>query len=679
MKSVEFAPAGAMRRVMERSVRAPGHRIVSCLLFAMFVFSACSVLFDSGSVQEPQDEVESDSPASLLAVLSNTTFVARPNPAYVGEEVTFWANATSDVADSLTFRILYDAYLEPIPTPNPESGVSVNVTNTPPGIPGRVVQNFTYNSLGNFTIPGEDVTYVVATLLVYETDNPSAYRTKSISVKLKENSAPVFDYDLGDAPVDIDVPLNLSIQVTDPDRDPIEVFWEFGDGTFATNTTNGTYADRYVNQTHVWSPYVEPGTGNFELDFIANVTLVDSFGNNITDSAIITVRVPPNKAPTVPLPSYDANVILGNELLIFANATDPEGDPLTWTFNYSDGTVDVIHTEETAPGVKVWCNVSHLYDEEGSYSITMTVSDAIGDNQVFPHNLSVSFIVIVEINNIPGVGGIVVNPETPEIDGMIGYIEAVLSIKVMDLDGDVVTASWYIADAVDPIVNVSGGGVVFYNFKQYVNLTEPGTYNVTVVVTDGYEGHEKTIFRTFNVTSNNAPPRLRLFNFSYATGEWALPMEEIEFTIVISDAEEDTIEVMLQFGDDSPRLYFNLTEYVGGNVTLIINHTYELPGVYTVTLWFTDNKIGILNHSKEVTNMVTVDEAFVATVAIWDWWDYTALALLFVVPVLIVVRMVVIKRRILNLESEGLTLEEARIKAEQKRMDELLTNEKGDG
>lgn len=649
------------------------NQLAACILFAMLVFGACSIVFGCGEVQESQDKDDPDLPASSLAV--SATFKASPNPAYVGEEVTFWANASSTVVgSSLTFTILFDAYIPPYPTPNLDTAVSVNVT----GNPGNVVQKFTYNSLGNFTIPADGRTYFFAKLYVNDGVTNLSYPMLPVYVNL--NSPPGFIEKLTDKAVMIDVPLNLSVRVADVDTDPIDVLWEFGDGAVATNKTDGTLEDCYANQTHVWSPYVEPGTGGYAILYKLNVTATDSFGNGVTANATITVTVPDNGPPTIALTSSSARIQPGEDLLLWANATDLEGDPLTWTFNYSDGTAEVVYTDWTEPGALVWCNMTHAYGAVGNYTITMYVSDALEGNQVFPHNKSDTVSVTVALNRVPGVtANISVSPESPEINATIGFVDVYLSIQATDSDGDVLTASWYIGDAVDPVVNVSAGGIGVYTFIQVMTITAPGSYSVSVVVTDGYEGHEVTVNRTINATSNNLPPSLLVFDFIYASGEHAVPLEEIEFLIVISDREQDSIEVTLEFGDGSPQQHFDLTDYVDGNVTIVISHVYELPGVYTFTLWFTDNKIGILNHSKVVTYGVTVQEVYVAEVTEWDWWDYSSLSIVFAIPVLIGVRMYVIKRRTLRLEREGLTLEEARIKDEAMLTERLLKGGEGDG
>lgn len=644
------------------------NRLIALAVLTMFLVGACSVAIDWGHVEESPDDGDSGIPAHSLTVTA--TLQRSPgsvsNPAYIGEEVTFWANASSDTgAENLTITIYYDGLN--FMTPNPASAVTVNVT----GNPGAVVQTYTYNSLGNLT---GAYSYFYALLFVYDgVDNESFY----VPVYVTENNPPVFVIEPGNDKTAVGVPLNITIEVYDPDSDPLDVFWEFGDGDTATNATDGTYEDRFVNQTHTWDPYIPPGSGGYSLYYTLNVTVTDPFNNNISASVTITVTVPSNYAPTIAVSASSSKIQPGEELLIWGNATDAEGDPLTWTFNYSDGTpFDVVHTNWSEPGELVWCNMTHVYQAVGNYTITMWVSDAIEGYQVWPHNKSKSVSVTVAVNKKPGVTStITVDPESPEIDAEIGFVDVALEIQVVDRDGDVVTATWYIPGVDDPPVNVSAGGTAVYTFRQMMTLTDAGSYNVSVVVTDGY--YEVLVWRVINATSNNMPPYTVEFTFAYATGDFAVPGEEIEITIVLSDPEQDAIEVILDFGDGSPQHHCNLTDYAAGNVTLIVTHAYDRVGVFELVLWYTDNKIGILNHTKTVTSEVKVQETYVRPPVIWDWWDYTSLSFVFIIPAVIAARMLVIRRKINRLEQEGLTMEEARMKDEAELMKRLLEGGRG--
>ncbi|UCE91586.1 MAG: PKD domain-containing protein [Methanobacteriota archaeon] len=661
-------------RKMVRPAGQSAYRLPAIILAAVLMTVGASASLMFGLVGDHSDNSDEGIPASTQ-VVTFQSFIASPSPAYVGEEVTFWVNASSNTGTSLTFTIFFDMFL-PGYIPNPDSGVSVNVT----GNPGSVVQKFTYNSLGNFTRP-EDPSMTYFIVRVYVNDG-SFNQSQTIGVDVVLNGPPEFISTPQDADVDVDEVLNLTVSVMDPDGDPVDVLWEFGDGATATNTTDGSFEDRYVNQTHVWSPEVEQGTGDYTVEYQLNVTISDVFGNNVTSNATIEVYVPANRAPTILLTASASTIEPGRSVTFYGNATDPEGDPLTWTFNYSDGTEEVVHTDATEPGALAWCNVTHVFEEVGDYTIRMNVSDALGDNQVFPHNKSDTVTVVVAENQVPGVVTTInVEPGSIIINSTIGYLDVRLSISAWEPDGENLTAYWYLDNATEPVVNVSAGGTAWYEFVQVLRVTETRLYNVTVVVTDGREGHETTVSHTLNATSDNMPPNLVAFDFSYESGDKAIPGEEIEFTLVISDRENDVIEAKVDFGDGTAPLHLNLTDYDGRNTTRVFTHSYQYPGSYEIALWFSDNKIGFFQefHTQNVTVRVSVDEAFVEKVVIWDWWDYTSLGTVFAVPLIIVIRMHFLKRRMVRLENEGMTLEEAQMKKDELLLQRLIEGGEGGG
>jgi hypothetical protein len=550
--------------------------------------------------------VESNTPSvrAGAALASIESFAASPNPVYVGGEVTFWANATSSTSSPLTFTIYYD-YLLPGPVVNPESPVSVNHTDSP----GSIVQTYTYDSPGNFTSPSPGLTCYFVHLCVYD---GGSNVSRTLQVMIKENTAPVFVAEPAEQySVVAGEPLEISVRVLDYDSDPIDVFWEFGDGTEATNQTDGTMEDSYANQTHTWSPNIAPGTGDYFAEYQMNVTIVDIWGNSTEANSTILVYVPENVPPAIALSASSTRIQPGESVTFYGNASDPEGEPLTWTFNYSDGTTEVVHTDWTEPDELVWCNVTHVFEEESIYAIAMHVSDALPGSQVFPHNKSVGVYVTVAVNHVPGISSLIsVTPEYPIINSTIGFLDLAFSISANDLDGDVLTASWYIDDSEEPVVNTSAGGTVLYKFIQVFTVTETGSYNVTVVVTDGYESHEVTVSGVVNVTSDNRPPILMGMDFSYPTGQegFALVGDMLDFELTFSDSEQDAMEIAIDFGDGTPEIDAVLTEYVFGNVTYVFSHSYSYADDFVMTINFTDNKVGLLNHEKSFIVEICVIE-----------------------------------------------------------------------
>ena len=110
--------------------------------------------------------------------------------------------------------------------------------------------------------------------------------------------------------------------------------------------------------------------------------------------------------------------------------------------------------------------------------------------------------------------------------------------------------------------------------------------------------------------------------------------------------------------------YYNITAYVGNNATLSVLHMFKEQKKYNMTIVITDNKIGYLNHTVELKQPVVIYIQPAKAVVIWDWWDYTSLGFVLMIPVLIDARMLLISRRRKRLEEQGISLEEAKLRRE---------------
>ena len=576
---------------------------------------------------------------------------------YIDEEVTFEASAHADSGSQLVFTIYYDAVLDLEQTPNPNSPLSVNFT----GNPGEITTTYVYDRLGNLTSFG--VSYYRVKLSVFDgTDTLNVTRT----VYVKENSAPLFELDLEDGYVlDPDEQLNMSIRVLDPDGDSVTVTWDFGDGVIETNDTGPAGTAVLVSQTHAWSPDIGPGMGP-SLYYYLIVTLEDSYANTNSKTTIITITLPYNGLPEVTL-SASVNVIDPEvEMTFYASATDPEGEALTWTFVFNntieDVDVVVSHTGTSAPGETVWNNLTYAFQASGTYKVRLWVSDALIPYQIPPHNVTREVSMTVRGNSPPSLTDVIsMAPEAPSINTAMGYVSVTFTINAWDADGDVVTLEWDMDDGEDPRINTTSGGLVVYDFKQVRTFTETGIFNITVTATDGVEDHITARYRVVTVTSNNLPPSVTSLNFSYESGNFALPNESIQFVMTFSDPEMDTLEVVWDFGDNTSLEYFNITEYVDGTATCIVNHSYSSVGRYNVTIWFTDNQLGLLNHTKLYNAVVSVNVPTVKVVTGWSWWDYTSLALLAMIPVVFVLNALRIRGVRRKVEEKGMTLEEMKL------------------
>lgn len=457
------------------------------------------------------------------------------------------------------------------------------------------------------------------------------------------------------------------IYVADPDGDPLHVVWDWGDGTVSVDDTGPSLPYVMLMQSHAWSPDV-PGVGvggdyGVYIPFTLNISLNDGNGNEVWDLTSILIIMPENGYPSLNITIPYARVDPTDVVTIVANASDPEGEALTWTFTFNNGTedyhVEVYHTPPTAPNQVVWNNITHVFGAVGRYKVTLNVSDAPVPYQVYPHNLSKEATIDVVVNLAPQVLAVInANPHEPIITSEKGFVLVNYSVEAADPDGDILTVTWDFGDGTPPVVNRSAGGTGKYVFVQVRNYTNGGVFNITVHVTDGRAGHDVLLYRTMWVNSTNKPPSIVLFDFRLSGGNYARPNETINFTLVIMDPESDPIEVFIDWGDGTPLEHLVLSEFVNRNATVLLQHSYAAVGNYTINITYTDNKVGLFKHNKSIESSIWVYVPPPVVIERWSWWDYTSLGLFCMIPVLIAARAIQVARRRKRLEEEGMTLEE---------------------
>ena len=105
---------------------------------------------------------------------------------------------------------------------------------------------------------------------------------------------------------------------TDPDGDALTYEWSFGDGSGASGSL-------------VRRAYSTPGT------YTAQVTVTDGRGASDTASAQVTVRAINQRPSALVGGPYSGDA--AQAILFSGSGTDPDSDPLTYTWSFSDGTV----------------------------------------------------------------------------------------------------------------------------------------------------------------------------------------------------------------------------------------------------------------------------------------------------------------------------------------------------
>jgi hypothetical protein len=611
---------------------------------------------DEGPAQE--DPVEQPFNARSQAIeAANVTLSASPNRVYVGEEVTFFANASSDVGTTLTFVMYYDILLADYSN-NTHSPYSVNST----GNPGSIVTRFTYDRLGNLTASG--VSYFRVRL--YVSDGVQTV-SKGVNVYVVENSPPVFVSRLASSrDVDPGVVVNFSTTVSDIDDDSLAVTWDFGDGSApAINETGPAALGVVCRQSHAWNPYIEPGTGDYTITYWLNVTVDDGQGHTIRSTTAIRIYIPWNLSPDCAFFASVSSADPYDVVAFYASANDYEGDPLTWTFvfnnSFEDFYLEVYHTDPTPSETTVWVNTTYVFGAAGNYTVTLYVADTLlEEQQVFPHNLSQSVSIVVSVNHLPFALNVTNYPQDAYLNDTTGICVVQLVTEARDPDGDVITLTWDFGDGSEPGVNVSGGGMQVYKFVQVHEYTVAGYHDVTLNVTDGRLVITTTT--TITIRSNNTAPKIKEFKLSTSSGSYALPNSTVIFDLVLNDAERDPIEVTWDFGDGSPLERYNLSDFdETGNVSIRATHVYLAKGYYNVTISFTDHMFDTAYHNSSRMVYVTVALPRVVVLGDWSWWDFTSLGLFLSILPLLALRVVLNRRLVRKIDQLGMTLDEYRL------------------
>jgi len=136
----------------------------------------------------------------------------------------------------------------------------------------------------------------------------------------------------------------LAVQFTDQSTGAASWSWNFGDG--ATSTER--------NPAHTY------GSGG---SFTVTLTVSNSAGPNVkTRVGYITVAAP----PLAPGADFTANPLAGTAPLNVQFTDQSTGSPTAWTWSFGDG------------GTSSQRNPSHTYTAAGSFTVSLTVSNAAG-------------------------------------------------------------------------------------------------------------------------------------------------------------------------------------------------------------------------------------------------------------------------------------------------------------
>ncbi|MDM7999997.1 MAG: PKD domain-containing protein, partial [Dehalococcoidia bacterium] len=168
-----------------------------------------------------------------------------------------------------------------------------------------------------------------------------------------------------------------AVTTTDPDGDSIAYTIDWGDGT--SSTTDQLDSGAVGSLIHTWS---EAGT------YLVKVRATDSEGNVSAWSPTLAVNMTtPGQVPLTPgAPQGTASGESGVSYAYSVMTTDPNGDSLTYTIDWGDGTSSTI--DEVDSGAVA--SAIHAWSEVGTYQVKVKATDSEGNTSEWSLPVSVS-------------------------------------------------------------------------------------------------------------------------------------------------------------------------------------------------------------------------------------------------------------------------------------------------
>ena len=322
------------------------------------------------------------------------------------------------------------------------------------------------------------------------------------------------------------------------DGEIVEYRWEFGDGTAATGES-------------VDHSYDEPGT------YTVTLTVEDDAGNTGNASTEVTVESAANEPPNASFTAPSNATV--NESVEFdaRGSTDDDGiAEYRWDFD-TDGTVDR-NTDETV--------IQHPFEAAGEVTVTLTVVDTENGTDSATRTLTVEEAA----TNAPPTASL----SAPASATVNQSVE--LDASGSTDDGEIAEYRW----------DVDGDGTIDGNTTDSTYdhaYATAGDHTPTVTVVDA-DGETATATATVSVSES-----AELSAAIDASATEVAPNDSVTFDAGASTPADDIVDYRWEFGDG--------TNGTGATV----DHSYDEPGTYTVTLTVTGTANGTATTSTDVT------------------------------------------------------------------------------
>jgi len=338
----------------------------------------------------------------------NASFVYSPNNPGVNETVYFNANGSTDEDGTI---VSYDWDFG-----DGTMGAGQTVTHK-------------YSESGTFTV----------VLQVIDDDDNTDTTSQSVSIGDNENPVASFSYSPTSPAVNEEIYFNASGS-SDPDGTIVSYTWNFGDGSSA-------------NGMEVTHQFADSGT------YTVYLQVTDDSGN--TGSTSKSISVSENQAPTAAFVYSPTSAEVGERVHFNASDSyDPDGTIVSYEWDFGDN------------GHGYYKEVNHIYNETGTYTVVLVVTDDSGNSD------SVSKTITVVDNSTP-TASFTYSPGSPTTSDNITFNGSASS----DPDGNIISYEWDFGDT----DTIDGEDAIVTH--QY---SSAGIYTVWLTVTDNNQNSAST-------------------------------------------------------------------------------------------------------------------------------------------------------------------------------------------
>ena len=322
-----------------------------------------------------------------------------------------------------------------------------------------------------WTAPAATATEQTITLTLTVTDAGTLSATDAVHITVPPNQPPDVSVAPTSAVVNGGGLLRLDGSATDPEGQAMTYTWSSGGGTFA-------------NASALDTTWRAPVATSSEQRFVLTLTVTDSGGESATVTVDVTVPDQTNEAPAVAATTSQNRVNGGGSVRLDGNATDPQGDRMTYAWTSDGGgtftNASAVDTIWTAPPADT---------SDRQITLTLTVTDSNGASS------TATVGVIVLANQPPRV---MVSPTA----ATVAWSQTLMVTgTAVDPEGDGLTYFW----------SSSGGGVFDDLFATRTIWTAPAQSDTIQIITltltaidDGAGGRLGTAGISVLVGSNRA-------------------------------------------------------------------------------------------------------------------------------------------------------------------------------